>query len=354
MTVAGNLRLAGDSSNVGKAGSPEDVLVSTEGLVKDYFLGPTGLGRKPPVLRAVDDVSLEIRSGETFGLVGESGCGKTTIARCLMRLVQPSSGRIAFRGTDVTALRGRELRRFRRHMQMVFQDPHASLDSRMTSRQIVEEPLIIHGAGSRAQRRERVDEVLTLVGIDPAQGSRKPHGFSGGQAQRIALARALVLNPDMLVLDEPVSALDVSIQAQVLNFLREIQERFSLTYLFIVHDLVVAEYFCDRVAVLYLGAIAEMTDSRTLFRDPLHPYTVSLVSAVPVPDPESRGRGRRIVLSGEVSPVGARPRGCRFRARCPIGRDREACRDQSPNLVEKSPGHWVACHYPGELRSTVG
>ena len=329
-------------------------LVGIEGLVKEFKIGESALGRKTTTLRAVDDVSLEIYSGETFGLVGESGCGKTTIARCLMRLAKPTSGRIMFRDTDVTALNSKELRRFRLHMQMVFQDPHASLDSRMTARQIVEEPLIIHGIGDKAERRTRVDEILTLVGIDPLQGNRKPHGFSGGQAQRIALARALVLNPDMLVLDEPVSALDVSIQAQVLNFLGDIQERFSLTYLFIVHDLVVAEYFCDRIAVLYLGAVVEMAESRVLFRDPLHPYTVSLVSAVPVPDPESRGRGRRIVLSGEVSPSGARIAGCRFRTRCPVGRDRGKCRDSPPMLVERTPGHWVACHYPGELEHVVG
>lgn len=326
-----------------------ETLISIQELVKVYHLGPPGLGQRPR-LRAVDRVSLDIRNGETFGLVGESGCGKTTIARCLMRLVAPTSGRIAFRGADVTALRGRALRRFRRHMQMVFQDPHASLDSRMTARQIVEEPLVIHTMGNRAERQQRVDEVLELVGIDPSHGSRKPHGFSGGQAQRIALARALVLNPDLLVLDEPVSALDVSIQAQVLNFLRGIQERFLLTYLFIVHDLVVAEYFCDRIAVLYLGAVAEMTDSRSLFRQPLHPYTVSLVSAVPMPDPEARRRRQRIILSGEVSAVGERPQGCRFRARCPVGRDRERCRRIAPELTEHTPGHWVACHFPGELR----
>ena len=343
----------GTDLGASNARASDGLLVTIERLVKDYPLGPAGLGRKPPMLRAVDDVSLAIREGETFGLVGESGCGKSTIARCIMRLTPPSSGRITFRDTDVTLLGGRDLRRFRRRMQMVFQDPHASLDSRMTAQAIVEEPLIIHNAGSRAERRDRVHEVLNLVGIDPAHGNRKPHSFSGGQAQRIALARALVLNPDVLVLDEPVSALDVSMQAQVLNFLREIQEQFSLTYLFIVHDLVVAEYFCDRVAVLYLGAIAEMTDSRTLFRDPLHPYTVSLVSAVPVPDPERRGRGRRIVLSGEVSPIGATPRGCRFRARCPVGRERKACSDRSPDLVEHSPGHWVACHFPGELKARM-
>ena len=336
--------------SVDGAGSREhDVLVSIEHLTKDYPVGPAGFGRKARQLRAVDDVSLEIRDGETFGLVGESGCGKTTIARCLMNLVSPTSGRIMFRDTDVTALRGRALRRFRRNLQMVFQDPQASLDSRMTALQIVEEPLAIHHLGSRDQQREKARETLQLVGIDPANGNRKPHGFSGGQIQRIALARALVLNPQMLVLDEPVSALDVSIQAQVLNFLRRIQEQFSLTYLFIVHDLVVAEYFCDRIAVLYLGSVVETADSRTLFRNPQHPYTVSLVSAVPVPDPSRRRRRRRIVLTGEVSPVGQRTAGCRFAPRCPVGRDRGICREQAPELKELATGHRVSCHFPGEM-----
>ncbi len=326
-----------------------ELLVEVRNLVKDYPFGSPGFGPRA-ALRAVDDVSFGLRNGETFGLVGESGCGKTTVARCLMRLAQPTSGRILFRDRDITDLAGGALRRFRRHMQMVFQDPHASLDSRMTAFRIVEEPLAIHGLGDRAERRRRVEEVLSLVGIDPAHGGRKPHGFSGGQAQRIALARALVLNPSVLVLDEPVSALDVSIQAQVLNFLQDIQDRLSLTYLFIVHDLVVAEYFCDRIAVLYLGAVAETADSRTLFREPLHPYTVSLVSAVPVPDPERRRRDQRIILSGEVSPTAGSAQGCRFRNRCPVGRDRARCRDESPRLSEPAPGHWVACHYPGELK----
>ncbi len=337
----------------GKAceGADRQVLLSIKNLVKDFILSRQGLGRQKQVLRAVDNVSIDIMSGETFGLVGESGCGKSTIARCLMLLERPTSGQVVFSGEDILALSTLELRRVRRHMQMVFQDPHASLDARMRVHDIVEEPLVIHGAGNRNERRQRVAEVLELVGIDPASATRKPHAFSGGQAQRIALARALVLNPDLLILDEPVSALDVSIQAQVLNFLQDIQQEFLLTYLFIVHDLVVAEYFCDRVAVLYLGAVAELADSQELFRNPLHPYTVSLVSAVPVPDPERPRRGARLVLSGEVTPVGQKQQGCRFRARCPLGGGRSRCLQHAPDLREHTPGHWVACHFPGELRT---
>lgn len=346
----------GNATRDQKSGSDCDasVLLSVENLVKDYPAGTRGLGMGRQLLRAVDNVSIQILSGETFGLVGESGCGKTTVARCVMRLTDPTSGHVWFDGTNVTDLRGTKLRKIRRRMQIMFQDSHASLDTRMTARQIVEEPLIIHGLGNAASRRRRVDEVLSLVGIDPLHGSRKPHGFSGGQAQRIALARSLVLNPELLVLDEPVSALDVSIQAQVLNFLRDIQQRFSLTYLFIVHDLVVAEYFCDRIAVLYLGSVMEIADSGTLFRNPQHPYTVSLVSAVPVPDPDKSRRRQRIVLTGEVSQTGESHSGCRFRSRCPVGQTRSLCKDVSPALAELSSGHLVACHYPGELNASAG
>ncbi len=312
---------------------------------------PGGLGRRSESLRAVDGVSFDVAPGETFGLVGESGCGKSTVARCVVRLIDATSGEIMFKDTDVRALKGSELRRFRRDMQIVFQDPFASLDPPMSALSIVEEPLVVHGIGSRAERLERANEMLALVGIMPEQVRRKPHEFSGGQQQRIGLARALMLDPEMVVLDEPISALDVSIQAQVLNFLREIQTRLALTYLFIVHDLAVAEYFCDRIAVLYLGAVVETGDSETLFREPLHPYTVALLSAVPIPDPASERRRNRIVLKGEVSPVGEAAEGCRFRSRCPIGRDRQVCRDQEPALTKASAGHRVACHFPGELRT---
>ena len=312
---------------------------------------PGGFGRRSEPLRAVDGVSFDVAPGETFGIVGESGCGKSTVARCVVRLIDATSGEIVFKDTDVRALKGSGLRRFRRDMQIVFQDPVASLDPRMSALSIVEEPLVVHGIGGRPERLERANEMLALVGIMPEQVRRKPHEFSGGQQQRIGLARALMLDPDMVVLDEPISALDVSIQAQVLNFLREIQARLELTYLFIVHDLAVAEYFCDRIAVLYLGAVVETGDSETLFREPLHPYTVALLSAVPIPDPASERRRNRIVLKGEVSPVGEAAVGCRFRSRCPIGRDRQVCRDQEPALTNASAGHRVACHFPGELRA---
>ena len=327
-------------------------LLAAENLRKDYRLSGGVLNRSREIVRAVDDVSFAVAPGETFGLVGESGCGKSTVARCVVRLLRPTAGSVIFDGADIGALTGASLRDFRRRVQIVFQDPFASLDPRMSARAIVEEPLQVHSIGDRAGRRQRVMEVLSLVGLVPEQAGRKPHEFSGGQQQRIGLARALVLNPEMLVLDEPVSALDVSIQAQVLNFLRDVQERLALTYLFIAHDLAVAEYFCDRLAVLYLGSVAETADSVTLFRNPLHPYSVSLLSAVPIPDPASERRRNRIVLTGEVSPVASSIVGCPFRPRCPVGRDRDICREQRPPLTEVEPGHGVACHFPGHLESS--
>jgi oligopeptide/dipeptide ABC transporter ATP-binding protein len=300
-------------------------------------------------LRAVDGVSFDVSREETFGLVGESGCGKSTLARCILRLIEPSSGQVYLNGTELRSLGPAELRRMRRRMQIVFQDPYSSLDPRMSVRAIVEEGLVIHGIDSRAERDRRAREMLELVGITPAQMNRKPHEFSGGQRQRVGIARALVLHPELVVLDEPISALDVSIQAQVLNLLRRLQKQLGLTYIFIIHDLSVAEYFCDRVAVLYLGAVMELADRETLFQAPLHPYTVSLLSAVPIPDPASERRRSRIVLRGEVSALGERLTGCRFRPRCPLGRDREICATQEPPLVEREPGHWAACHFPGEL-----
>jgi oligopeptide/dipeptide ABC transporter ATP-binding protein len=318
-------------------------------MEKVFKVSRARLGRDVELLRAVDDVSFDVRRGETFGLVGESGCGKSTLARCVLRLIAPTSGRAVFDGVDLTSLSGDELRKLRRRMQIVFQDPFASLDPRMSVRGIVEEPLAIHGLGDRAERFKRADEMLQLVGITPAQLRRKPHEFSGGQRQRIGVARALVLHPELVVLDEPISALDVSIQAQVLNLLRSLQQQLQLTYLFIIHDLSVAEYFCDRLAVLYLGAVVELGDRESLFRRPLHPYTVSLLSAVPIPDPARERRRRRIVLRGEVTPIVAERRGCRFKPRCPVGRDREICGVQEPPLAEHAPGQWAACHFPGEL-----
>lgn len=338
-----------DTESVVTATRQNTDLIRVEDL-KVYFPSNDGLifGRKGNDIRAVDGVSFTIRRGETLGLVGESGCGKTTAARCLLRLIEPTAGEVTLGGTDVLALDDAQLRRARRRMQLVFQDPFASLDPRMSVREIVREGLEIHGLGDRTEQDARVRTVLETVGLTDEQGGRRPHAFSGGQRQRIGLARALVLEPELVALDEPISALDVSVQAQVLNLLRELQQRLELTYVFIVHDLVIAEWLCDRIAVLYLGQTMEVADSATLFYDPLHPYTVALMSAIPVPDP-SRQRRERIVLSGEV-PREAVTQGCPFRARCPVGHDREVCAAERPPLREAASGHWLACHFPGELR----
>jgi oligopeptide/dipeptide ABC transporter ATP-binding protein len=341
----------------GLRGEPDSALLWVDRLKKDFPTGRRrffGAGQTGESLRAVDGVSFDIRPGETFGLVGESGCGKSTLARCILRLIRPTGGRVVFDGTDLETLGRSDLRALRKRMQIVFQDPYASLDPRMTVGAIVEEPLVIHGLGARTERRAKVATMLELVGLTPQQARRKPHEFSGGQRQRIALARALVLSPELVILDEPVSALDVSIQAQVLNLLRSLQEELGLTYLFIVHDLAVAEYFCDRLAVLYLGAVMELGERETLFRSPLHPYTDALLSAVPIPDPAVARRMNRVVLRGDVVHFGSEVRGCRFKPRCPVGRNREVCGVEHPPLVERGSGHWVACHFPGELSPPIG
>jgi oligopeptide/dipeptide ABC transporter ATP-binding protein len=336
--------VAGESGLPGLRPTAADSLLRVEEIVKEFPVRGGG----DQVIRAVDGVSFDVERGETFGLVGETGCGKSTLGRCIIRLQEPNSGRVYFDGMDVLALDRAEVRRLRRRFQIVFQDPYSSLDPRMSVAGIVEEGLRIHDIGGRAEQRERALELLSIVGLNAEQATRKPHAFSGGQRQRIALARALILDPELVVLDEPISALDVSIQAQVMNLLRSLQERFSLTYVFIVHDLAVAEYFCDRLAVLYLGGIQELASREAIFREPLHPYTVSLLSAVPIPDPARERRRERIVLRGEVSPTQA-VQGCRFRPRCPVGRDREQCLAERPPLRELRPAHWVACHFPGEL-----
>ncbi|MDB5058965.1 MAG: oligopeptide transporter ATP-binding protein [Chloroflexi bacterium] len=335
--------------------SPSPVpLLQVQDLVKAF---PRRVGLfdrravSPP--RAVDGVSFDVARGETFGLVGESGCGKSTIARCVLHLLRPDSGQVRFDGTDIGQVSTKDLRRLRQRMQMVFQDPFTTLDSRMSAYDIVAEPLLIHGVRGKDERDDRVRQILSLVGLIEDQFNRRPHEFSGGQRQRIGLARALVLNPELVILDEPVSALDVSIQAQVLNLLRDLQQRLGLTYLFIVHDLTIAEYFCDRLAVLYLGAVMELADRETLFREPLHPYTDALLSAVPVPDRRRQRRRQRVIIKGEVVPLSGPQPGCRFRPRCPVGRDRETCANVEPPLREVSPGHWVACHFAGELRNTT-
>ncbi len=310
--------------------------------------------RRIPVT-VLDEISLSVNRGETFGLVGESGCGKSTLARCLLRLLEPSGGEVDFEGVDLTTLGRDDMRQLRRRMQLVFQDPYASLDPRMTASAIVEEPLEIHEIGDRAERREKATNMLVEVGLTAAQAARRPHAFSGGQRQRIGLARAFVLQPDLVILDEPVSALDVSVQAQVLNVLLRLQREFGQTYVFITHDLAVAEFFCDRVAVLYLGQVMEAADSATLFRSPLHPYSVSLLSVVPVPTAGGRERrAKRRPPIGEVGSVVERPPGCPFEPRCPVGRGLDICRQQRPPLETHAPGHSVACHFPDEMKVDRG
>ena len=337
---------AGDPDEAGR-GQP---ILQVEGISKVFRVhSGDRLGRKRYVT-VLDDISLEVARGESFGLVGESGCGKSTLARCMLRLLDVDGGRVLVEGVDLATLSRDQLREARRRMQFVFQDPFASLDPRMTAGAIVEEPLVIHGIGEGAGRRRSVLEMMADVGLTPQQANRKPHAFSGGQRQRIGIARAFVLRPELVILDEPISALDVSVQAQVLNLLGRLQTQLRMTYVFISHDLAVAEYFCDRVAVLYLGQVMELADRHTLFHSPLHPYTVSLLSAVPVPSLGGRSRrAKRTQLVGEVGSVVDRPPGCPFEPRCPVGRGRDVCRTTRPPLEEKGPSHAVACHFPGEL-----
>ncbi len=324
----------------------DPVLVCVENLVKHF---PIRRGiifqRQVGSVKAVDGVSFDIRRGETLGLVGESGCGKSTAGRTMLRLYPRTAGRVLLDGQDVFQLTGRDLLAMRRRAQMIFQDPYACLNPRWTVNAIVGEPLWVHGLAKGKAQTERVQELLKRVGLNPMYVNRYPHEFSGGQRQRIGIARALASDPEFIICDEPISALDVSIQAQVVNLLEDLQDQLGLTYLFIAHDLSMVRHICDRVAVMYLGKLTELAPKDELYTHPLHPYTQALLSAVPIPDPKAERKRKRIILTGDVpSPVNP-PRGCRFHTRCPIAVDR--CQTVEPAWREAADGHWVACHLAG-------
>jgi peptide/nickel transport system ATP-binding protein len=326
-------------------------LVELDGL-KLYFPIKSGLvlDRHIGDVRAVDDVTLTIRRGETLGLVGESGCGKSTVGRTILRLYKPTAGRVLFDGTDITKLGEGDLRPLRRRMQIVFQDPFASLNPRHSVGRIVGEPLRTHGLANRREASARVRELLITVGLPADAANRYPHEFSGGQRQRIGLARALAVNPDFIVADEPVSALDVSIQAQIINLFEQLQDEFELTYLFIAHDLAVVRHISDRIAVMYLGTVVEVSPAEALYENPLHPYTISLLSAVPIPDPAVEKRRESILLAGDVPSPAHPPPACRFHTRCPYVQPTR-CRDEVPPLRRLADGHEVACHWAEEIKA---
>jgi len=318
----------------------QDILVEARALTKHFAVKGGVFQRTQAWVKAVDQVSLTIRRGETLGLVGESGCGKTTVGRMLLRLLDPTSGQVFFEGQELTALSERELKPFRREMQIIFQDPFSSLDPRTPIGDSIGEGLRVHGVRDARERRQRVLEIMRTVGLEEYHARRYPHEFSGGQRQRIGIARALILRPKFIVCDEPVSALDVSIQSQVLNLLRRLQREFHLTYLFVAHNLSVVEHISDRVAVMYLGKLVELTDRASLFQNAQHPYTRALLSAIPIPDPDLKRE--RIILAGDVPSPLRPPSGCRFHTRCPEAM--EQCHVEEPPLVDLGGEHWVACH----------
>lgn len=321
-----------------------DTLIHIDNLVMHFPIFRGVIQRQVGAVHAVDGVSFDIARGETLGLVGESGCGKSTTGRTILQLYKPTDGQVIFDGVDIVHLKGEELRRMRRKMQMIFQDPYASLNPRLTVGEIVSDPLLVYNPKQpRKEIEKEVRYLLDLVKLNSSFTNRYPHEFSGGQRQRIGVARALALRPELIVCDEPISALDVSIQAQVVNLLVELQKQFNLTYLFIAHDLSMVRHMCDRVAVMYLGIIVELAPSSDLYTSPLHPYTQALLSSVPIPDPRVEAKRQRIILKGEVpSPINP-PSGCRFRTRCPIAKD--ICAESTPEMRELKPGHFVACHF---------